>query len=665
MPQETFIPAVDGSSTHLDARNVINNNANDAESRISNLETRLDLETHDINSSYGEGETFYFGGSSYRVNDGATLNVGESPTTNPEKVTLLDNAGGSLYATSFNGPHSLGDDRNPSASLGTVTVDVGLSYQVGDYIIVSMVPRPDSFDIAKVTAYDSATGVMSFDNISQSTVDSESTDWNINLTGKPASDVIYSTSFNGPHSITEDRNQANAGNGLGPVTVGTGLSYIGGELIIVSGDPLPENYQIAQVVSYDSDTGVMEWDHIESSTIYSNSQNWNINLTGKIGPAGADGDSAYEVAVSEGFVGNEAAWLASLVGADGATGPAGADGAENATLDSVTTNGATTLNDIGVGRIATLHPTNSVNHNIATGSSSASIGGTANQATGNRAGTFGGRSNEVSGNDSSSFGGLDQVVKGHESEAFGGTNIALNTKYTNTVGGANHVIGLATSGSSTHVAKHSITVGGENSIIENAIQTAIVGGVDHKIQTGHDRSVIIGGTGITTDAADTVYVQNLNVGAGFKMPTGASNTYVLTSDANGVGTWQAAAGGPAGPSGTVLSGTTANATPTEIFVDGTSPNRVDVATGSTITFSALVAARSATESAGYKIEGVIKNDAGTAALVGVVAKTVFAEEDIAWDITVTAANNALTFIVTGDSADSVSWEVTLNKTEAT
>jgi hypothetical protein len=124
-----------------------------------------------------------------------------------------------------------------------------------------------------------------------------------------------------------------------------------------------------------------------------------------------------------------------------------------------------------------------------------------------------------------------------------------------------------------------------------------------------------------------------------------------------------AAGG--GPSGTTLSGTTANDTPTEIYVDGTPTNRVDVATGSTITFSALVAARSATESAGYKIEGVIKNDAGTAELVGVVAKTVFAEEDIAWDITVTAANNAISFIVTGDSADSVSWEVTLNKIEAT
>ena len=140
----------------------------------------------------------------------------------------------------------------------------------------------------------------------------------------------------------------------------------------------------------------------------------------------------------------------------------------------------------------------------------------------------------------------------------------------------------------------------------------------------------------------------------------AADGTVATADGAGNVTWEVG-----GHSGTTLSGTTANDTPTEIYVDGTPTNRVDVATGSTITFSALVAARSATESAGYKIEGVIKNDAGTAALVGVVAKTVFAEEDIAWDITVTAANNALTFIVTGDSADSVSWEVTLNKTEAT
>ena len=46
------------------------------------------------------------------------------------------------------------------------------------------------------------------------------------------------------------------------------------------------------------------------------------------GAVGADGASAYEVAVANGFVGTEAQWLASL---QGPAGPAGADGADGAT----------------------------------------------------------------------------------------------------------------------------------------------------------------------------------------------------------------------------------------------------------------------------------------------------------------------------------------------
>jgi hypothetical protein len=45
--------------------------------------------------------------------------------------------------------------------------------------------------------------------------------------------------------------------------------------------------------------------------------------TGDIGPAGAEGLSAYEVAVTNGYPGTEAEWIASL---EGATGPAGAKG---------------------------------------------------------------------------------------------------------------------------------------------------------------------------------------------------------------------------------------------------------------------------------------------------------------------------------------------------
>ena len=52
---------------------------------------------------------------------------------------------------------------------------------------------------------------------------------------------------------------------------------------------------------------------------------------GQIGPQGpADGDSAYTVAVQNGFVGDVNAWLASLIGADGILGGDGADGADGA-----------------------------------------------------------------------------------------------------------------------------------------------------------------------------------------------------------------------------------------------------------------------------------------------------------------------------------------------
>jgi hypothetical protein len=50
-----------------------------------------------------------------------------------------------------------------------------------------------------------------------------------------------------------------------------------------------------------------------------------VGPEGPAGPAGSDGSSAYEVAVANGFVGDETAWLASLVGAEG---PAGAEGPE-------------------------------------------------------------------------------------------------------------------------------------------------------------------------------------------------------------------------------------------------------------------------------------------------------------------------------------------------
>jgi len=239
---------------------------------------------------------------------------------------------------------------------------------------------------------------------------------------------------------------------------------------------------------------------------------------------------------------NKFATQAQLDKADTALQPA------DPTLESVTTNGATTTNDISVGRIVTLHPSNPVNDNIASGNQACAIGGVANLVSGNRSVNYGGRDNQVTGNDSTTIGGFGQIVIGQEAEGFGSTATTLNTKYTSAIGAINSVVGLATAGTASTATAHSSVLGGNTNIIESATEAVIIGGDTNTIQSTHHRSVILGGTGIVTDAADTTYVPNLNVGAGFKMPTGATDAYVLTSDANGVGTWQAAGGGGGGSS---------------------------------------------------------------------------------------------------------------------
>ncbi|MDZ7391843.1 MAG: tail fiber domain-containing protein [candidate division KSB1 bacterium] len=54
------------------------------------------------------------------------------------------------------------------------------------------------------------------------------------------------------------------------------------------------------------------------------------------------------------------------------------------------------------------------------------------------------------------------------------------------------------------------------------------------------------GIGLVTDPTERLEVDGTVKMTGFKMPTGAANGYVLTSDASGVGTWQAPAAGIGG-----------------------------------------------------------------------------------------------------------------------
>ena len=298
------------------------------EIRITGIAGNLVIDS-DPNDGIGEGEAnlLAFNG---QINQG---NIGTIGFGQKGEKGQKGEAGG--YATSFNGPHSLGDDRNAGADLGTVTVDTDLSYQSGDYILVTMIARPDSFDIARVTSYDSSTGEMSFNNVYQSTSDSESTDWNINLTGLRGQDgesSIYVTSFNGPHSLGDDRN---AGADLGTVTVDTGLSYQGGEYVIIAMAARPDSFDIAQVTSYDSSTGVMSFNNIYQSTSDSDSTDWNINLTGIQGEKGDKGEAGADGVIGvDGAKGDKGeAGTDGVIGVDGAKGDKGEAG-----LDGSATN---------------------------------------------------------------------------------------------------------------------------------------------------------------------------------------------------------------------------------------------------------------------------------------------------------------------------------------
>ena len=274
----------------------------------------------DPSDGIGEGsaDLLSFNG---QINQGSVGQIGKLG----EKGDKGDKGEAGGYATSFDGPHSLGDDRSPTADLGTVTVDTDLSYQGGEYVLISMVARPDSFDIARVTSYDSSTGVMSFDNLYQSTSDSESTDWNINLTGlqgQKGEDASYMTSFDGPHSLGDDRSPTAD---LGTVTVDTDLSYQGGEYVLISMVARPDSFDIARVTSYDSSTGVMSFDNLYQSTSDSESTDWNINLTGIQGEKGDKGEAGEAGVIgvdgAKGDKGDQGA-----MGIPGLTGQAGQDG---------------------------------------------------------------------------------------------------------------------------------------------------------------------------------------------------------------------------------------------------------------------------------------------------------------------------------------------------
>ena len=169
------------------------------------------------------------------------------------------------------------------------------------------------------------------------------------------------------------------------------------------------------------------------------------------------------------------------------------------TLESVTDNGATTLNDIQVGRIVTAGNTLGP---VATAVDSIAIGGTGNSATGPQSEVLGGGGSSATATGSTIVGGNSSNNSGNWAIIAGGRN------HTNTAGARSGILG-GEYANVTHADSSMLSVRG----------TAIANKESQAVQTAH--------------------VDNLHIfEGGFKMPTGATDTYVLTTDATGVGTWQ-------------------------------------------------------------------------------------------------------------------------------
>lgn len=121
----------------------------------------------------------------------------------------------------------------------------------------------------------------------------------------------------------------------------------------------------------------------------------------------------------------------------------------------------------------------------------------------------------------------------------------------------------------------------------------------------------------------------------------------------------------------VLRNSTTTATPTELFLDGSSA-RAALLDNSQWTFRIDVTGRRTDAtggSAGYTFTGVMKRDSGvaTTAVIGSISKTVIAETNTSWDCGITAdtTNGSIKVTVTGEGSKTIRWVATAYVTEVT
>lgn len=289
-----------------------------------------------------------------------------------------------------------------------------------------------------------------------------------------------------------------------------------------------------------------------------------------------------------------------------------------------------------------LQTTRAAASEVASGAKSVVAGGYGNTASGVNSVVSGGYANSVTVDNGAVVGGVGNVVNGTYGAIGGGTN--------NTISGTRGTI----AGGEGNTAVTYGTVGGGQTNTADGDLATIAGG---KANGASGSRAAIGG-GEENTASGVMSAIN---GGYFAV----ADKYGQEAHASG----RFAADGDAQRSTFTLRNSTANATPTELFLDG-SAERMVLPSDTAWAFSMLIVARRTdanNESAAYEFKGCIDNNAGTVALVGSVTKTVIAEDTSAWDVNVTAddTNNALVITVTGEGSKTIRWVATVWTTEVT
>jgi hypothetical protein len=300
----------------------------------------------------------------------------------------------------------------------------------------------------------------------------------------------------------------------------------------------------------------------------------------------------------------------------------------------------------------------------------------------------GGQANRVEAARSTLVGGIGNVIGPGSYEAFlggGSSNVIQSAPRSAILGGHN---GLVRSN-----ASYATIAGGQGNTIESsAVFATIGGGSMHTVGTNGVDGTIAGGSnnGIGHDALGaTVSGGNLNyIEAGASSGTIGGGLQNLVQSSGGSGTIPGgqqgrvanhgqmayasgafANAGDAQLSFYVLRRTLTGAGTNELFLDGdAATQRMIVPVEGTWTFDILVTARTDVgASAGYRITGVIRNNAGTTSFTGVPTQTVLAEDLAAWNVFVEADNEKDALVVkaaaVGTPTAATRWVATVRTTE--